>query len=114
MFFFFTDNKKTYKIYKSTQNRDDNSEHNTRYQSLRYLQRACEANLAGENRSFIFTVYVKSVALYHFKLTCVVLHMAVKEFFETIGYVNLESHFWPTLKINCSAEIVSKALKIYF
>ena len=32
--------------------------------------------------SFIFTVYVKSVPLYHFKLAYVVLQMAVKEFFE--------------------------------
>ena len=30
-----------------------------------------------------FTVYVKSVPLYYFKLAYVVLHMAVKEFFET-------------------------------
>ena len=37
----------------------------------------------GENSSFIFTVCVKSVSLYHFKLAYVVLHMAVKEFFET-------------------------------
>ena len=27
----------------------------------------CEANVADENRSFIFTVCVKSVLLYHFK-----------------------------------------------
>ena len=46
-------------------------------------ERTCEANPAGENSSFIFTVCVKSVPLYHFKLAYVVLHMAVKEFFET-------------------------------
>ena len=34
------------------------------------------------NSSFIFTVFVKSVPFYHFKLAYVVLHMAVKEFFE--------------------------------
>ena len=32
---------------------------------------------------FIFTVGVKSVPLYHFKLAYVVLHVAVKQFFET-------------------------------
>ena len=46
-------------------------------------QKTCEANTAGENSSFIFTVCVKSVSLYHFKLAYVVLHMAVKEFFKT-------------------------------
>ena len=46
-----------------------------------------------------FTVCVKSVPLYYFKLAYVVLHMAVKEFFETtskngeVGRFNLESHF---------------------
>ena len=45
--------------------------------------RTCEANLVGENCSFIFTVSVKSVSLYHFKLAYVMLQMAVKEFFET-------------------------------
>ena len=40
------------------------------------------SNQAGENSSFIFTVCVKSVPRYHFKLACVVLQMAVKEFFE--------------------------------
>ena len=47
------------------------------------LERTCEANVAGENSSFIFTVCVKSVPLYHFKLACVVLHMAGKDFLET-------------------------------
>ena len=40
---------------------------------------ACKANLAGENSSFIFTVCI----LTFFKLAYVVLHMTVKEFFET-------------------------------
>ena len=31
-------------------------------------KRTCEANVAGENSSFIFTVCVKAVACYHFKL----------------------------------------------
>ena len=43
-----------------------------------FLERTCEANAAGENRSFIFTVCVKSVPCYHFKLGYVVLEMAVK------------------------------------
>ena len=47
------------------------------------LKRPCEANQAGENSSVIFTVYVGSVPSYHFELAYVVLHMAVKEFFET-------------------------------
>ena len=46
-------------------------------------QRTCEANQEGENSSFIFTVYIKSVLRYHFKLAFVVLHMTVKEFFGT-------------------------------
>ena len=41
-----------------------------------------EANTAGENK-FIFIVCVKSVPLCHFRLAYVVLHMAVREFFET-------------------------------
>ena len=49
-------------------------------------KKTCEANPAGENSSFIFTVCVKSVPLYHFKLAYIVLHMVVKEF--------LETHFW--------------------
>ena len=48
-----------------------------------FKQRIREANSAGENSSFIFTVCVKSVPLNHFKFAYVVLHMAVKEFFET-------------------------------
>ena len=42
--------------------------------------RTCEVYAAG---SYFFTVCVKSVPLYHFKLTYVVLQMAVKEVFET-------------------------------
>ena len=48
-----------------------------------YHKRTCEANPAGENSPFIFTVCIKSVPLYHFKLAYVVLHMAVDEFLET-------------------------------
>ena len=40
-------------------------------------------NPAGENSSFIFTICVKSVPLYHFKLAYVVLYVAVKELFKT-------------------------------
>ena len=45
-------------------------------------ERTCEANAAVENSSFIFTVCVKSVPRYHFKLAYVILQMAVKEFVE--------------------------------
>ena len=45
------------------------------------MKRICEANSEGENSSFIFTVCVKYVPLYHFKLAFVVLHMAVKKVF---------------------------------
>ena len=51
--------------------------------SVTFPKRTCYANQAGENSSFIFTVCVKSVPRYHFKLTYVILQMAVKEFFET-------------------------------
>ena len=47
---------------------------------LLYAKRICQANAAGENSSFIFTVCVKSVPRYHLKLAYVVLQMAVKEF----------------------------------
>ena len=73
-----------------------------------WLKRTCEANPAGENSSFIFTICVKSVPPYHFKLTYVVLHMAVKEFSKPIskrGEIQClipESHFLPTLKISYS------------
>ena len=54
--------------------------------SIIRFQRTREADAAGENSSLTFTVCVKSVALYHFKLAYVLLRMAVKEVFET--------HFW--------------------
>ena len=47
------------------------------------FQRIREANPAGENSSFIFTICVKSVPLYYFKLAYEVLRVAVKQFFET-------------------------------
>ena len=40
-------------------------------------------NEVGEINSFIFTVCVKSVPRYHFKVAYLVLQMDVKEFFET-------------------------------
>ena len=46
------------------------------------MQSTCDANPVGENSSFIFTVCVKSVPLYHVKLAYVAIHMAVKECFE--------------------------------
>ena len=48
----------------------------------RFCKRTCEANAAGENSQFIFRVCVKFVPLYRYKPSYVVLHMAVKEFFE--------------------------------
>ena len=48
-----------------------------------------------ENSSFIYTVYVKYIIFCNFKLVCVVLHLAFKEFSETtskngeIGCFNL-------------------------
>ena len=36
--------------------------------SLEFQKRTCEANAAGESKSFIFTVYVKLVSLNHFRL----------------------------------------------
>ena len=38
----------------------------------------------GENSSFIFTCYLKTVPVYDFKLVWVVLHRYVKEVFKTI------------------------------
>ena len=43
-------------------------------------KRTCKVNQAGENSSFIFTVCVRSVSRYHFKLAYVILQMAAKEF----------------------------------
>ena len=45
-------------------------------------KRACEANAAGENSLFIFTVCVISIPLYHFKLAVVLPHLAIKKFFK--------------------------------
>ena len=56
--------------------------HKISRESYLCFKRTCERNAVGENSSFIFTVCVKSVSLYHFKLAYVDLHMAVKEFFE--------------------------------
>ena len=47
------------------------------------LKRTYKADAAGENTSFIFTEYVKSVPRYNFKLAYTGLHIAVKELFET-------------------------------
>ena len=58
-----------------------------KYRLLSYVRASnlkdCKANTAGENSSFIFTVCVKSVPLYHFQHACVALQMAVEECFET-------------------------------
>ena len=47
-------------------------------------KRTCEVNRMGENSSFTFTCYVKTVPVYDFKLVWVVLHPCVKEFFKKI------------------------------
>ena len=47
-------------------------------QSLLGSKKTCQANSVGKNSSFIFTVCVKSVLRYHFKIAYVVLHIAVK------------------------------------
>ena len=44
------------------------------------MERTCEANAAGENSSFIFTVCVKSVPLCHFKLAHVLYIWLSKKF----------------------------------
>ena len=51
--------------------------------SFQTKQRTCEADPVSENSSFVFTVDVKSVLLYHFKLAYVILHVTVKMFLET-------------------------------
>ena len=48
------------------------------------LQRTCEVNRMGENSSYNFICYVKTVPVYDFQLVLVVLHKSVKEFFKTI------------------------------
>ena len=48
---------------------------------MQYTNWINSTNAAGENSSFIFTICVKSVPFYHFKLAYVVLHKAVEEFF---------------------------------
>ena len=48
---------------------------------------------------FIFTVCVKSVPLYPFKLAYVVLHMGVKEFFET-RFENWQNRPFESVAIN--------------
>ena len=47
-------------------------------------KRTCEVNRMGENSSFIFICYVKTVPVYDFKLVWVVLQSSVKQFFETL------------------------------
>ena len=42
-----------------------------------HLQRTCEVNRMGENSSFIFTCYVKTVPVYDFKLVWIVLKNAI-------------------------------------
>ena len=79
-------------------------------------QRTHEADPAVENSSFIFTVCVKSVPLYHFKLAYVVLHMAVKEFFETclqngeIGQLSVSDYLMATPKNSECGIYVDKRL----
>ena len=59
------------------------------------------------NMAHSFLVCVKSVTFYNFRLTCIVLHKAVKDFSKTHFFkngktcnFNLGSHFRPTLKIS--------------
>ena len=47
-------------------------------------ERTFEVNRMGENSSFIFTCYVKTVPVYDVKLVWEDLHPTVKEFFTTI------------------------------
>ena len=67
------------------------------------LERKCEANPANENSSFIFTICLKSVPLYHFKLVYVIHHFKHGE----IGRSNLDRHFLLTLKISRSVPLNS-------
>ena len=49
----------------------------------KFLKGPVKLTETGENSSFIFTVCVKSVPRYHFKLVYVILQMALKDFYET-------------------------------
>ena len=71
------------------------------------LQTPIQDNPTGKNSSLIFTAFVKSAPLYHFKLAHVVLHMAVKELFEAhfpkigeIGRFILQGYFLSSFKIS--------------
>ena len=62
-------------------------------------KRTPETNAAGENSLFIFTVCVKYVPLYHFKLAYVIIHMAVKEFLKPTSKNGETGRFnWSLLK----------------
>ena len=82
-------------------------------------KRTCETNPMSEKNSFILTVCSKSVSLYHFKLDSVVLHLSVKESFETHiekSSFNLDIHFRSSLIVSCSLPVnwYPKLPKIYF
>ena len=62
-------------------------------------KRICEANAAGENSSFIFTVCVTSIPRYHFKLAYVVLNIAVKSFSKPTSKNGEMGRFNPSLLI---------------
>ena len=77
------------------------------------FERTCEANPAGENSSFIFTVCVKSVSLCHFKhaydsCLCSSTYSCQRFVLKPISkngeicHFKFWSHFWQTLKISCS------------
>ena len=55
------------------------------------IRRTCEVDKMGENSSFIFTCYVKTIPVYSFKLVWVVLHPSVKDFFKTI-YLQVQNN----------------------
>ena len=85
-------------------------------------QRTCEANPVGKNSSLIFTVCVKYVPLYHFKLAYVVLYMAVKEFFKS-HFLKWKNRLLYSLEyflanhenqFQCTTEFVPKSLKHLF
>ena len=63
-------------------------------QCVSIRQRTCETDAADENSSFIFTVCVRFVPLYHLKLAYVVLHMVLKrKFYIWLSKEVLETHF---------------------